>query len=40
MSSRGKVDRTAIVYILGGIPAMTLFFIGLFILVHLFNIPA
>ena len=40
MSSKGKVDRTAILYILGGIPAMTLFTIVLFILVHLFDIPA
>jgi hypothetical protein len=40
MPSRGQVDKVAIAYILGGIPAMTAFSILLFILVHLFNIPA
>jgi hypothetical protein len=40
MSSRGRVDRVALAYILGGIPAMTAFFILLFVLTHLFNIPA
>lgn len=33
-------DGVALLYILGGIPAMTGFFILLFILVHLFDIPA
>ena len=37
----GKVDTVAVLYILGGIPAMTAFFVGLFALVRLFNqIPA
>jgi hypothetical protein len=40
MSSKDQPDKVAIAYILGGIPAMTAFFIILFILVHLFNIPA
>ncbi len=40
MASRGKVDSVAIAYVVGGIPAMTAFFILLFILVHLFDIPA
>lgn len=40
MASRGKVDSVAIAYVAGGIPAMTAFFILLFILVHLFDIPA
>lgn len=40
MSSRGQLDRVAIAYVLGGIPAMTCFTIVLFILVHLFDIPA
>jgi len=39
-SSRSQPDKVAIAYILGGIPAMTSFFILLFILVHLFDIPA
>lgn len=40
MSSSGQPDRVAIAYVLGGIPAMSAFFIVLFILVHLFDIPA
>lgn len=39
-TSQGTVDSVSIAYILGGIPAMTAFFILLFILVHLFDIPA
>jgi hypothetical protein len=39
-STGGQLDKVAIAYILGGIPAMTSFFILLFILVHLFDIPA
>jgi hypothetical protein len=36
-----KVDRVAILYILGGIPAIVAFAIILFTLVHLFpSIPA
>ena len=37
---QGTVDSVSIAYIVGGIPAMTAFFIVLFILVHLFDIPA
>jgi hypothetical protein len=40
MSSRGQLDRVAVAYVVGGIPAMTCFFILLFVLVHLFDIPA
>ena len=40
MSSRGKIDRVAIAYVLCGIPAIAGFAIVLFTLVHLFNIPA
>ena len=37
----GKVDKIAVLYILGGIPAMAAFFVILFALVRLFNgIPA
>ena len=39
-TSNGTVDSVSIAYILCGIPAMTAFTIVLFILVHLFNIPA
>ncbi len=39
-SSSGQPDRVAIAYVIGGIPAMAGFFILLFILVHLFDIPA
>ncbi|CAG0990576.1 hypothetical protein MYXO_02376 [Myxococcaceae bacterium] len=37
---KGIVDSVSIAYIVGGIPAMTAFFVVLFILVHLFDIPA
>ena len=30
----GKVDRVAVLYILGGIPAITVFLVGLFALVQ------
>jgi hypothetical protein len=40
MPSRGQLDRVAVAYVLGGIPAITCFAILLFTLVHLFNIPA
>lgn len=40
MSSRGQLDKVAVAYVLGGIPAITLFCIILFLLTHLFNIPA
>lgn len=37
----GKVDTVAVLYILGGIPAMAAFFVVLFALVRMFNdIPA
>ena len=37
----GKVDLVAVLYILGGIPAMAAFFVGLFALVRMFpGIPA
>ncbi|NNL85607.1 MAG: hypothetical protein HKP27_08150 [Myxococcales bacterium] len=37
----GKVDLVAVLYILGGIPAMTAFFVILFALVRMFpGIPA
>ncbi len=37
----GKVDLVAVLYILGGIPAMAAFFVGLFALVRMFpSIPA
>lgn len=39
-SSSGQPDRVAILYVLCGIPAMTGFFVLLFVLVHLFDIPA
>jgi hypothetical protein len=40
-SEGGGVDRIAILYILGGIPAIVVFIVGLFLLVNLFpSIPA
>lgn len=36
----GGADLVAVLYILGGIPAMVAFFVFLFVLVHLFDIPA
>jgi len=38
--SKGKLDGVAYAYVFGGIPAMVAFFIVLFVLVHLFGIPA
>lgn len=40
MAAQGKIDRVSILYVVGGIPAMAGFFILLFVLVHLFDIPA
>ena len=37
---RGKVDRTAILYIVGGVPSLVAFIIALFFLVRACNIPA
>jgi hypothetical protein len=38
---RGGADRIAILYILGGIPAIVAFIVGLFLLVNRFpSIPA
>lgn len=37
---RDKVDAVTILYIAGGIPAMVAFFVGLFVCVKLFGIPA
>jgi len=37
---RGKVDRTAILYIVGGIPALVGFLVVLFSLTRACNIPA
>jgi hypothetical protein len=39
-SRDGGPDLVSLLYIVGGIPAMVGFFIGLFVLVHLFDIPA
>lgn len=36
----GGADLVSLLYIAGGIPAMVGFFVLLFILVHLFDIPA
>lgn len=36
----GGFDLVALLYIVGGIPAMVAFFVGLFALVHLFDFPA
>jgi len=38
-SEEGGVDLVAVLYIIGGIPAMVAFFVGMFVLVHLFNFP-
>ncbi len=38
--ARGKVDLTSILYVVGGIPAMVLFFIILFFFAHTCGIPA
>lgn len=38
--SRGKVDTTAILYVVGGIPALVAFIVILFTCTHLFNISA
>jgi len=37
---RGKVDAAAILYIVGGIPAIVAFVVVLFSLTHACNIPA
>jgi len=37
---RGKVDLAAILYIVGGIPALVAFMVVLFSLTHACNIPA
>ena len=37
---RGKVDRVAILYIVGGVPAIVLFLVVLFGLARSCNIPA
>ena len=37
---RGKVDLVAILYIVGGIPALVAFLVALFALTHACNIPA
>jgi hypothetical protein len=37
---RGKVDLAAILYIVGGIPALVAFLVVLFSLTHACNIPA
>ena len=38
--SRGKVDGVAILYIVGGIPALVGFIVLIFSLTHACNIPA
>ena len=38
--ARGRVDLAAILYILGGIPAMVALFVLLFVGVHTCGIPA
>ncbi|MGI9590236.1 MAG: hypothetical protein ACR2P8_02620 [Myxococcota bacterium] len=37
---RGKVDAVAILYIVGGIPALVGFIVVLFSLTHACNVPA
>jgi hypothetical protein len=37
---RGRVDAVALLYIAGGIPAMILFFVVVFVLAHTCDIPA
>ena len=37
---RGKVDRVAILYIVGGVPAIVLFLVVMFGLARSCNIPA
>lgn len=38
--ARGKLDRVAYLYVLLGIPAMVGFFVVLFVLGRMFNLPA
>ena len=38
--SRGKVDLTSILYVVGGIPALVGFLVLVFSLTHACNIPA
>jgi hypothetical protein len=38
--ARGKLDGTAYLYIFAGIPAMVAFFVILFVLGRIFNLPA
>ncbi len=38
--SRGKVDLAAVLYVVGGIPALVGFLVILFSLTHACNIPA
>lgn len=37
---RGRADVVALLYVIGGIPAMVAFFVLLFVAVKLFGIPA
>jgi hypothetical protein len=37
---RGKVDLVAVLYVLGGIPALVAFLVVIFSLTHACNIPA
>ncbi len=38
--SRGKLDAVSVAYVLGGIPAMALFFVVLFFFAHACDIRA
>jgi len=38
--SRGKVDLTSVLYVVGGIPALVAFLVIVFSLTHACNIPA
>lgn len=37
---RGRLDAASYLYVIGGIPAMVAFFLVLFFLAHVCNIPA
>lgn len=38
--SRGRLDAVSVAYVVGGIPAMALFFVVLFFFAHACDIPA
>ena len=37
---RGRVDSVSLLYVVGGIPAMILFFVVIFVLAHTCDLPA